>query len=64
MLTLLYARAGRDIRGELLARMARSEARRRLLIVPQEGGAVLYLWDGGENCFRASTAVSSDTCTP
>ena len=33
---------------------------RRLLIVPQEGGAVLYLWDGGENCFRASTAVSSD----
>ena len=34
---------------------------RRLLIVPQEGGAVLYLWDGGENCFRASTAVSSDS---
>lgn len=33
----------------------------RLLIVPQEGGAVLYLWDGGENCFRASTAVSSDS---
>ena len=34
---------------------------RRLLIVPQEGGAVLYLWDGRENCFRASTAVSSDS---
>ncbi len=34
---------------------------RRLLIVPQEGGAVLYLWDGGENCFRASTAVSADS---
>ena len=34
---------------------------RRLLIVPQEGGAVLYLWDGGEKCFRASTAVSSDS---
>lgn len=34
---------------------------RRLLIVPQEGGAILYLWDGGENCFRASTAVSSDS---
>ena len=34
---------------------------RRLLIAPQEGGAVLYLWDGGENCFRASTAVSSDS---
>ena len=33
----------------------------RLLIVPQEGGAVLYLWDGGENCFRASTAVSADS---
>ena len=36
MLNLLYARAGRDIRGELLARMARSEARRRLLIVPEQ----------------------------
>ena len=34
---------------------------RRLLIVPQEGGAVLFLWDGGENCLRASTAVSSDS---
>lgn len=34
---------------------------RRLLIVPQEGGAVLYLWDGGEGCFRASTAVSADS---
>lgn len=34
---------------------------RRLLIVPQEGGAALYLWDGGENCFRASTAVSADS---
>lgn len=36
MLTLLYARAGQDIRGELLGRMARSEARRRLLIVPEQ----------------------------
>lgn len=36
MLNLLYARAGRDIRGELLGRMARSEARRRLLIVPEQ----------------------------
>lgn len=34
---------------------------RRLLIAPQEGGTVLYLWDGGENCFRASTAVSADS---
>ena len=34
---------------------------RRLLIVPQDSGALLYLWDGGENCFRASTAVSSDS---
>ena len=36
MLTLLYARAGRDIRGELLERMGRSKARRRLLIVPEQ----------------------------
>ena len=34
---------------------------RRLLIAPQGDGAVLYLWDGGENCFRASTAVSADS---
>lgn len=34
---------------------------RRLLIAPQDGGAVLYLWDGGESCFRASTAVSADS---
>lgn len=36
MLNLLYARAGRDIRGELLARMGASAARRRLLIVPEQ----------------------------
>lgn len=36
MLTLLYARAGQDIRGELLERMGRSPARRRLLIVPEQ----------------------------
>ena len=36
MLDLLYARAGQDIRGELLERMGRSEARRRLLIVPEQ----------------------------
>ncbi len=36
MLTLLYARAGRDIRGELLERMGASAARRRLLIVPEQ----------------------------
>ncbi len=36
MLNLLRARAGRDIRGELLERMGRSDARRRLLIVPEQ----------------------------
>ena len=36
MLTLLYARGGRDTRRELLERMGRSEARRRLLIVPEQ----------------------------
>lgn len=36
MLDLLYARAGQDIRGELLERMGRSGARRRLLIVPEQ----------------------------
>ena len=36
MLNLLYARAGQDIRGELLERMGRSSARRRLLIVPEQ----------------------------
>jgi ATP-dependent helicase/nuclease subunit B len=36
MLNLLYARAGQDIRGELLERMGRSAARRRLLIVPEQ----------------------------
>ena len=36
MLDLLYARAGQDIRGELLERMSRSPARRRLLIVPEQ----------------------------
>lgn len=34
---------------------------RRLLIVPRDGGSDLYLWDGEESCFRASTAVSSDS---
>ncbi len=36
MLDLLYARAGQDIRRELLERMGRSPARRRLLIVPEQ----------------------------
>ena len=36
MLNLLYARGGQDIRGELLERMGRSPARRRLLIVPEQ----------------------------
>lgn len=34
---------------------------RRLLIAAQDGGTVLYLWDGGESCFQASTAVSADS---
>lgn len=34
---------------------------RRLLIAAQSGGTVLYLWDGGETCFRATTAVSGDS---
>lgn len=34
---------------------------RRLLIAAQDGGTVLHLWDGGGNCFRASTAVSADS---
>lgn len=34
---------------------------RRLLIAPQGGGTLLYLWDGGESCFRAGTAVSADS---
>ena len=36
MLTLLHARAGQDIRGELLERMGASPARRRLLVVPEQ----------------------------
>ena len=36
MLTLLYARAGQDTRRELLERMGRSGARRRLLLVPEQ----------------------------
>jgi len=36
MLDLLYARAGQDIRGELLERMGCSPARRRLLLVPEQ----------------------------
>lgn len=34
---------------------------RRLLVAFQNGGAALYLWDGGESCFRAATAVSADS---
>lgn len=34
---------------------------RRLLIVPQDSGALLYLWDGGNACFRAATAISADS---
>lgn len=34
---------------------------RRLLIAAQDSGAALYLWDGGTECFRASTAVSADS---
>lgn len=34
---------------------------RRLLIALQESGAALYLWDGGAECFRASTAVSAES---
>jgi len=34
---------------------------RRLLISAQDGGVLLYLWDGGERCFRAFTAVSADS---
>ena len=34
---------------------------RRLLIAAQPGGAALYLWDGGESCLRAATAVSPDS---
>lgn len=34
---------------------------RRLLISPQGSGTLLYLWDGGEACFRAGTAVSADS---
>lgn len=34
---------------------------RRLLIAAQSAGTVLYLWDGGETCFRATTAVSGDS---
>ena len=35
MLTILYARAGQDTRGELLERLGRSGAPRRLLLVPE-----------------------------
>lgn len=34
---------------------------RRLLVAARDGGVILYLWDGGENCFQASTAVSADS---
>ena len=36
MLTLLYARAGQDIRRELLERMGGSAARRRVLLAPEQ----------------------------
>ena len=36
MLTLMYARGGQAVRAELLERMGRSNARRRLLIVPEQ----------------------------
>lgn len=36
MLTILFARAGQDIRGELLERMSRSKASRRLLLTPEQ----------------------------
>lgn len=32
---------------------------RRLLLVPRQDGVGLFLWDGGEDCFRAATAVSA-----
>lgn len=34
---------------------------RRLLIAAQDSGAMLYLWDGEDACFRAATAVSADS---
>lgn len=34
---------------------------RRLLIALQDSGTALYLWDGGETCLRAATAVSADS---
>lgn len=34
---------------------------RRLLLSLQQDGVTLYLWDGGERCFRAATAVSADS---
>ena len=36
MLTILCARAGQDVRGELLERMGRSKAEKRLLLVPEQ----------------------------
>ena len=36
MLTLLYARAGQEIRRELLERLGKSPAQRRLLLVPEQ----------------------------
>ena len=36
MLTLLYARAGQEIRRELLERLGASPAQRRLLLVPEQ----------------------------
>ena len=36
MLTLLYSRGGQDVRGELLERMSRSGADRRILLVPEQ----------------------------
>ncbi|MCI9609018.1 MAG: hypothetical protein HFG07_02165 [Oscillibacter sp.] len=36
-------------------------AARRLLLFFQQGVVSLCLWDGGESCFRAATAVSADS---
>ena len=35
MLTILYARAGQDTRRELLERLGKGQAARRLLLVPE-----------------------------
>ena len=66
MLDLLYARAGQDIRGELLHRMSASPARRRLLIVPEqyshesERAMCAALRDVGEEPSRQSSTAPGD----